>query len=612
MVENSFSRHSQLLFGLAIFVICLLLRAVTFGIPHIDVPMYRVISDQMLQGHDLYAYSWDNKPPGIYVVFALFNWLFGPGPLAPYILSVLGHTLCAIGCAFAVCRFRKGTTLFSTAPIFAALAWLIMSLDSGHASNQVNNELFMNLCRIWAFGLILRPFANESARGRVLRFAYAGSLFVIATFFKQVVILSAIFLALAHLATCSEEDEASVKQRLIDFAIIGIVGALGWALLLGYFALTNRGAIAWQTIVTFGLWFSKSYKAGLTGKLLLLLSWPKLRAIQGTFIFVLVAFIGFMLTSRKALRQWILWLVFFLTAFLETALPGTAAGGHFQLTIPPIVLGPSFLLAILQISSKKRASLLAFTLIIAAILSVAYSNYDQEGDSQFYRQMVARRHRFGKLARKLLQPNESVYNWGWDTDIYPAAQRKAASGVLFSQHTLYGPLAEMMENRLLGHLTKNEPPIIIVNRHLELSGNIANWFNDNYSPMAAAHHDNVFVVLARKNMRRRFDVANIHLEELSLPTLVSDKLAFTYENKGKFVHSLWINFNVAEPEGLPEPMQISISCDKDLNFNQTVGLRPNRPYCFWVAQKVDKIKIKASSLGEVRNIKCHLRLLRED
>ena len=560
----------------------------------------------------------DNKPPGIYVLFAIFNWLFGSGPAAPYILSVLGHSLCAIGCAFAVCRFRKGTPLFSTAPIFAAIAWLIMSLDSGHASNQVNNELFMNLCRIWALGLMLQPFENENTKGRNLRFAGAGLLFVMATFFKQVVILSAIFLALTHLLMADEDDTQPTTRRLFDFLIIGLVGALGWALLLGFFAFTGRGSIAWQTIVTFGIWFSKSYKAGLTGKLLLLLSWQKLRAIQGTFLFIFVGLLGFTLTSRKALRQWIMWFVFLLTAFLETALPGTAAGGHFQLTIPPIVLGPSFLLAVLSRrhetskQERKSALLLAFLLIIGAILSVAYSNHAQQADNEFYKDMVARRCKFGKVAKSLLRADETVYNWGWDTDIYRAAERRAASGVLFSQHTLYGPLAEMMEKRLLTHLRANEPPIIIVNRHLELSGNIAHWFSHNYLPMSPVNNDEIFVLLATKKEAPRFGAPSRKLEEVSLPLLLSDTNGLAYDNRGTFIHSLWMTFEVPEPEALPEPLGVTISWGEDMKFSQTIGLRPQRDYCFWIADEVDELRIKAKSLGELESVKCHLRLLRQN
>jgi 4-amino-4-deoxy-L-arabinose transferase-like glycosyltransferase len=145
------------------FVATLLSRIPTFSrsVLDWDESLYFLMAQQWRQGHLPYTTIWDNKPIGIYAIFAVAQTVFGDRVAAIRLAMVL----CVSVLAFAVSRITRALTGDEAAGLVAGVALILCSLSNdGQASNT---ELFMACCTAlavwvsltteWAFlvGLLL-------------------------------------------------------------------------------------------------------------------------------------------------------------------------------------------------------------------------------------------------------------------------------------------------------------------------------------------------------------------------------------------------------------------------------------------------------------------------
>jgi 4-amino-4-deoxy-L-arabinose transferase-like glycosyltransferase len=124
------------------FVATLLSRIPTFSrsVLDWDESLYFLMAQQWRQGHLPYTTIWDNKPIGIYAIFAVAQTVFGDRIAAIRVAMVL----CVSVLAFAVARITRALTGDEAAGLVAGAALILCSLSNdGQASNT---ELFMACC----------------------------------------------------------------------------------------------------------------------------------------------------------------------------------------------------------------------------------------------------------------------------------------------------------------------------------------------------------------------------------------------------------------------------------------------------------------------------------
>ena len=153
-----------------------------------DESLYFLVAEQWRQGHLPYTAIWDNKPIGIYGLFALFQEGFGDRVVSIRIASVLFISIAA----FTIFRIALrvplgGPAARRNAALFAGIAYIVCSLSNDGLA--ANTEIFM-VC-----------FTALAVLGALAGRAFlAGLLFGLAFMTKYVVLFEAPALAFALLA----------------------------------------------------------------------------------------------------------------------------------------------------------------------------------------------------------------------------------------------------------------------------------------------------------------------------------------------------------------------------------------------------------------------------
>ena len=137
--------------GLLFFIAVLLTRipVLTRSVLDWDESLYFLMASQWRAGHLPYTVIWDNKPVGIYAIFALFQMVFGQD-----IFSMRFATVCFIAVlALAVFKITEILTQHRAAAWVAGAALVLCSLSNDGLS--ANTELFMACFTALAVWLVL-------------------------------------------------------------------------------------------------------------------------------------------------------------------------------------------------------------------------------------------------------------------------------------------------------------------------------------------------------------------------------------------------------------------------------------------------------------------------
>ena len=167
--------------GLVLFLLFLATSLATRGflvgvdILDVDEAMHIVGSWELLRGRHLYVGFVDNKPPLLYVYYAVAQLLFGRGMLAIHLLTVLFTVpLTALGVSAFFAHDRRGVIAGMTFLVFGA-AYL------AHDMHAANCEILMLLPATWAVAAV----RDEQRSQRPGWLFWAGVLLGIAMLFKQ-------------------------------------------------------------------------------------------------------------------------------------------------------------------------------------------------------------------------------------------------------------------------------------------------------------------------------------------------------------------------------------------------------------------------------------------
>ncbi len=207
--------------GLVLLAALTRLPAFALSVVDWDESLYFIMAEQWRAGHLPYTTVWDNKPIGIYAVFAAFQALLGDTPVAMRVAGVL-----AIG-ATAVLVYRLTSHLLREAPaltaeLSGALAgalYIVTTIPDGGVAS--NTEIFMEAFTCLGMLLALAP-VGPLRWGRVLA---TGLSLGVAFMLKYVAVFDmfAVFLAMTMLPGRTQAR----LIRLWDVVRLGLVFSLG-------------------------------------------------------------------------------------------------------------------------------------------------------------------------------------------------------------------------------------------------------------------------------------------------------------------------------------------------------------------------------------------------
>jgi len=228
-------------------------RAVVSQVPfNVDPGSYAVVSHELLNGRSLYVDIWDHKPPGVFVAYAAAEVVFGYSPQTLVILNLL----LSIITLFGIYSARKAGRGGIVTGLWAAALWALFSGLFQLEGRDPNTEPFLNACIVWAFALLSPDRPDGLDRKTRITVAL---LFLLASFFKPIIIPIALCLTCAHILFSRNR-----RKALVDALTFTAIGAGGWLAMFGYFAATNRFDIFYTTIVVYNRFYSGDMVANIT------------------------------------------------------------------------------------------------------------------------------------------------------------------------------------------------------------------------------------------------------------------------------------------------------------------------------------------------------------
>ena len=144
------------LIGLGLVLVTLVTRLPSFVMSVVDwdESLYFIMAQQWRAGHLPYTALWDNKPVGIYAIFAVFQSIFGDSVFAMRLAGTAAIAAMAL-LTWRITRYFLRDQPSRAAEVFAALAGLLMIgttiPDDGIAANtEIFMEAFTLLGMLWA------------------------------------------------------------------------------------------------------------------------------------------------------------------------------------------------------------------------------------------------------------------------------------------------------------------------------------------------------------------------------------------------------------------------------------------------------------------------------
>ena len=461
-------RSAIVLLILAIVLIAARLRSYHEP-PEWDLGTYLAIGRELLNGERLYADAWDVKPPAIFLTYAVAQFVTGDGALPVYLLSVTAAivTMLAIYIAAATPVQSEGRNDRSAGPdqaletatagIYAALAWVAICYAPWTDGNLPNTEVFINACVAWVFALwVGAPLSKMSWK----RCCSIAMLFAVASLYKQFALMIYACIGIAELLAgqSAKAQTANTLKKL--FAITAMI-VLVWCAVLGYFAITGRAWLAWQTFVV----APRAYSGGMMNNLAA--SFLPQRMISPALVFALPALTLTIIGALTAQgRRWILLAGLLVGVHLAVALPGQFFPHYYQLWFVPLSIGAGWgAAALLQVIRRKPIAYVVIALALVAMIVPQASWYTLPGRDWAHRKhgdFFIYAHDGFVAASAQLPPNETFYTWSDEAYAYAITHRRPPATALWKMHTTTGPLAEWLTQRTLDDLNGDPPAMIIL------------------------------------------------------------------------------------------------------------------------------------------------------
>jgi hypothetical protein len=451
-----------------------------------DLTLYAVLGHELLNGRALYSDLCENKPPAIFLTYAAAEKLVGYGTGAIFFLGIIAALVTLLGV------YAAGLALSGSigTGLWAALFWTLISSDLLLEANQPNTEVFINACVIWIFVFMVR---SDNNRPWLWRYLAIGALLALASLYKMVVIGIAVTLAIAHLAF-PPGDPPSRKLASKQLGVIVATGAVVWGLVCVYFAAVGHFRDFFEIVFIFNSYYTGN---ALTNLKIGLTTFPGLLYYAVPLIY-LICLGGLCFASNKWRRPWGLLLGLAIGTFLAEALPGKFYPHYFQYWLPPLVLALAWIIEEFgRLSTNYSIWIRCILGIGLTVFLVAHElpNYkisSTDWSQKKYGDIFIESKQMGDEISRILEPDETFYEWGAESGLYFYSKRRPPAGVIFCWHLCGFPYAEWLSNRAVEDLEKAQPELFIIGGWSLFRANffllqphpVLRWFSTRYRPFA--------------------------------------------------------------------------------------------------------------------------------
>ena len=370
-----------------------------------DEAVYGAIAALMNTGGRLYAEGGvDNKPPGIYWLYAATFDLFGRYDMTA--IHVVGLVAIAATCwlLFLIGRDLAGVR----AGLIAAVLYGVLTGAGNPRLLAANTELFMTLPLTGAFLLLLRR-----------HWFWSALLMVVAGAFKQVAAVEVVLLPVGLVVLEGRDTRLGAAARFGLGLVAGL--AAGAALL----AITGSIAGFWRWTIQVLVGYAQT---NFTPTVLWLRSRDSIVPFVGELLVVWIAAAAFVIRWRRLdgrARLAVAWL--FLSGI------GALAGGHWSWHYFIQVMAPLALLASLAIDlaleTGRRRLVAAVAVIGVAVPAVGWMAYDFTADPLTYdwTPPVAQHEQVAAYIAGHTSAGDRIFVWGDWAPLYVEAGRLPAS-----------------------------------------------------------------------------------------------------------------------------------------------------------------------------------------
>lgn len=460
------------------------LQILMFGFGR-DQGIYAVVGDAVLDGRMPYRDAWDFKPPGIFLVFALAEALFGKAMSSIRIVEVAG--LVAMVFAFR----RLGRTLFDSETaglVGAALAVLIHAqLEFWHTAQP---ESFGGMLTVFALVQATGSGASSSSLAARLRAAaVVGALFGCAFLFKPP-LGGGVLVCAAYLSRAEWLRSPRPGRAVLPVLAAGAGSLLPIALVLAWFWLRSAlPALRWTLLE-----FTPGYTAlGWHGTPQGLL-WYGVTELLFGFSYVIPLGIGLSLAlPRVSDREREASML--ITGIASVHVTGIALQAkffqyHYAATLPLLSLLAGLGLYKGWRWAQRRSSLHALALaVVVTVLAaervalrhnpgtfwersasrlaflVARVPSREDLDAKLYRVAdydLGLDRRAARDVARLSRPGDSIYVWGFEPALYWLSGRRAASRFVYDVPQRVEWQRVVARRDLLEDLRRDPPQVVVV------------------------------------------------------------------------------------------------------------------------------------------------------
>ncbi|MCB9865078.1 MAG: glycosyltransferase family 39 protein [Phycisphaerales bacterium] len=416
-----------------------LFRLHAFGVPlETDECNYAYIGERLLHGDRLYVDVWDHQPPGVFVLFAGVIGVFGDAPVV-FRLMATAFSLASFVLIVLIANRYGGRR----AALIAGLLFALVSSDPGTAGEGCNREIYMNTLLLAAWWLASGPKV-----GSRFRLFAAGGMLGLASALKTIIAVHWVFLAV-WIAWAAWREHRRAWPAVRALLILGMGPALLWISIGAYFGLTSRWSEFTDATFAFNLSYAKS-DAPFAARFLQFFAPPRhpftfdsalplwIAGILAVGVHAVLAII-----DRHRDRAGPL-LAYVLASYVAVCLPAHFWPHYYYLMIPPLALliGSAIEdLGALRWRAARPSAVVVAGLVVLAVGLTEWAWY--LGQPPFGITVARYNSRdfwgraIGEKVRAVTDPDDYVFVYGNDAEIYYYAQRRCAS-----RFTMISGLAE--------------------------------------------------------------------------------------------------------------------------------------------------------------------------
>lgn len=434
-----------------LFLVSILVLVFLMGLPSLVVPFGRdqgvaaLVASYFLDGYVPYKDIWDQKPPGLSLIYALAFSLFGRSMISVNLFDLLFRLLTVLAFYHVSRRLHGQAAGFISAFLYGTFS----TLKWNHFWYIAQKETFMLLPLLLSTYLCMAWKENKSSPYLVL----SGFFAAVACYLKPSALTAFVFVVLVVTISTfrARKGKGSLLLRNVGYLMLGFIAA--WIPFLAYLLFHHALGEMVNAVFLFNIFYASSaYGEGILDALgnCMEATYRFVRATPSLSILTLGGLAIVLVKERSWKNLFVIgWLAFVLLSIW-------AQGKFFWYHWIPLV-GPFVLLAAygtvglyeVDWDKKKyvgRGLYVAILLLAAALIwgdcLQYYHRVQRELSFVFGREpftAFAHKYRMGKdfsfladveVAKYIesnTSPNDPIEIWGFEPLIYFLAQRKAAS-----------------------------------------------------------------------------------------------------------------------------------------------------------------------------------------